>query len=140
MIPWSSSIKGKEKTKWQRGVEESERHEMYRECCAYLDSVTVVARTVYERTNIPKAIRMGVWMDFFGESPIGSCYCCGDELARDATNGWHQGHIKAHQMGGKDERMNLRPECKRCNLSHQTEHMDTFKSRCHPSVPILVRK
>lgn len=139
MVPWSSSVRGKEKTKWQRGVEIAESRETYQRHCDFLDSVMVAARHVDDRTNIPKAIRAGVWIDFFGESPIGSCYCCGKQLLRDAKNGWHQGHIKAHHMGGKDERMNLRPECGSCNQSHQTEHMDAFKNRCHPSVPILRR-
>lgn len=140
MASWSTSVKGKDKTKWQRSVEESERVATYQRHCEYLESITHAARPVEERTNIPKGTRDLVWTNFFGDSPKGSCYCCGKELLRDKKNGWHQGHIVSHHAGGKDERINLRPECGGCNTSHQTEHMDAFKARCHPSVPILVRK
>jgi len=140
MIPWSSGLVKKEKKKWQKGVEEAERLDMYQRHCDFLKGIEVAAPALEDRINIPKAIRNGVWSDFFGDSPIGSCYCCGKELVRDKKNGWHQGHIKARHMGGKDERLNLRPECGGCNMSHQTEHMDAFKQRCYPTVPLLVRR
>jgi hypothetical protein len=139
MMPWSTSVKGKDKKKWQNKVEVAERVATYQRHCEYLESITVEARPIEGRTNIPKGVRDLVWTDFFGDSPKGSCYCCGKELLRDKKNGWHQGHIISHHAGGKDERINLRPECGGCNMSHQTEHMDAFKARCHPSVPILIR-
>ena len=83
------------------------------------------------RKAIPKKIRGEAWKIQFGDSIIGSCFCCKKEL--DVFDDWHAGHIISHSNNGTDTADNLRPVCGSCNLSMRTENMDVFKARCYPN-------
>lgn len=83
------------------------------------------------RKAIPKAIRRALWAKYFGESTIGTCYCCKNPL--NGMDIWEAGHIISHADNGPDTAENLRPICVSCNRSMGTENMDVFKARCYPN-------
>ena len=83
------------------------------------------------RKSMPRSVRDALWINYFGESFSGKCYCCKEEL-KIIGSGWHCGHIVSVKDGGKDDISNLRPVCACCNLSMGTENMDSFKSRYFP--------
>jgi len=85
------------------------------------------------RKQIPKKIRGEAWMNEFGSSTKGYCYCCRKGL--DIFDTWHAGHIVSYIKGGTDTADNLRPLCPSCNLSMGIENMDDFKERCYPPPP-----
>jgi len=79
------------------------------------------------RRKIPKGVRESVWNKYIGKDKIeGKCYVC-DRRIR-ITN-FEVGHNKAVAKGGSDRITNLRPTCRKCNLSMGTMSIEVYKKK-----------
>lgn len=79
------------------------------------------------RVAIPKATRVALWNNTFGERRgVGACFCCKQEVTQQS---FECGHVLAVARGGTDAIDNLRPLCKTCNRSMGTEDMPAFMER-----------
>lgn len=72
----------------------------------------VKTKKVYK--SIPSKVRVEVWRLYNGESEVGICYVCGVKITK---TDWHCAHVVADADGGNPTVRNLRPSCKKCNLS-----------------------
>ena len=77
------------------------------------------------RKSVPKALRMKLWTNTFGETFNGSCYVCNTTL--NITN-FEAGHIVAQSNGGKTTIDNLKVVCKLCNKSCGSDNLNDFKT------------
>jgi len=69
--------------------------------------------------------RQLVWTTYHGDNEFAECPCCAELIHRN-EDGFHVGHIIAHNKGGSDDIDNLRPVCRTCNLAMQTQDMRQF--------------
>ena len=85
-------------------------------------------KRVYNKKNIPKALKKIVWDKYVGAN-IGQtkCLCCKHEDIRQIE--FHCGHIIAEVNKGKTELSNLRPICAQCNLSMGKMNMNEFMQK-----------
>ena len=74
-----------------------------------------------KKQPIPPHIRQQVWVDNFSSAEEGKCYCCKKILEK--STGWHCGHIHSEHDGGGIISSNMRPVCRKCNLTMGTTHM-----------------
>ena len=95
-----------------------------------LPTIDANGKTRIPRKTIPKKIREQAWIDQFGDTMKGKCYCCNTEFVHGDSN-WHAGHIVSSKNGGSDDVTNIRIVCASCNLSMGTENMNDFKQRCY---------
>jgi 5-methylcytosine-specific restriction endonuclease McrA len=77
--------------------------------------------TIKHKTRIPKNIRDAVWIKYHNDSTNGKCYTCNTDI--NYFKGWHCSHVIAEANGGLVEVENLRPCCKKCNLSMRTKNL-----------------
>ena len=73
---------------------------------------------------IPKALRMKLWKETFGDTLNGKCCCCERELQID---NFEAGHIIAEKNGGLTVIENLSVCCKPCNTSMGVQNLEEFK-------------
>ena len=78
------------------------------------------------RKSIPKAVRIDLWKNHFGNEYYGECFVCGKRID---THNFEAGHIKAQAKGGKDNISNLKPVCKACNNSMKTMNLYEYKNK-----------
>ncbi len=79
------------------------------------------------RRGIPKGVRESVWNRYIGNDKIeGKCYICPRTIR--ITN-FEVGHNKAVAKGGSDRISNLRPICRKCNLSMGTMSIEVYKRK-----------
>jgi hypothetical protein len=84
-------------------------------------------RPAPRRKKIPKAVHDMVWIKYMKSKTDGKCYCC---RTRTITiYDFEVGHNKAVATGGKDNLDNLRPICKSCNTSMQTQTIESFRAK-----------
>ena len=71
---------------------------------------------MYNKSNIPKALREQVWLRYFGKNYSHKCYVrwCDNQIN---VFDFHVGHNVPESKGGPTTLENLRPICSRCNLS-----------------------
>ena len=120
----------KQRRLWENRGEPEERKEYFE---SLVDQISRI-NTAYDptaRTNVPKKTRLAVWARDCGNTSVGKCFCCAEEVTEKS---WECGHIKADACGGLPVLENLRVTCRECNRSMGTEHMDAFKARCYPDV------
>ncbi len=88
-----------------------------------LDTNKVKVKPKYKKKSIPKAIRMQLWKNTFGDTLYGHCCACNREIQVDD---FQAGHIIAEVNGGTTTLNNLRPICKPCNTSSGIMNLDEF--------------
>lgn len=76
------------------------------------------------RKSIPKAVRLELWANHFGDQFVGKCFCCKNEIARD---NFEAGHVIPASKGGSDTPDNLRPICFGCNRSMGDQDLNEYK-------------
>ena len=79
-----------------------------------------------KKKKIPLTLRYKIWLNKYGESFNGDCYCCSKEI--NITN-FHCGHIISRKDNGLINEDNLRPICQTCNLSMGSQNMEEFKQK-----------
>jgi hypothetical protein len=77
-----------------------------------------------KKKSIPKALRMKLWEQQFGDTLNGSCFSCHRNVKVDD---FQAGHIIAEANGGKTTLSNLKVLCKPCNTSCGTMDLTSFK-------------
>lgn len=77
-----------------------------------------------KKKSIPKALRMKLWEQQFGDTLNGSCFSCHRNVKVDD---FQAGHIIAEANGGKATLSNLKVLCKPCNTSCGTMNLTSFK-------------
>jgi len=79
------------------------------------------------RSKIPKGVRVDVWNKYVGKDKVeGKCFVCNKPIR--ITN-FEVGHNKAVSKGGSDRITNLRPICRKCNLSMGTMSIEAYKKK-----------
>jgi 5-methylcytosine-specific restriction endonuclease McrA len=79
------------------------------------------------RREIPKGVRIDVWNEYIGKDKLeGKCYVCGNIIR---ITDFEVGHNKAVAKGGSDRKENLRPICRKCNLSMGTKSIEAYKRK-----------
>ena len=78
----------------------------------------------YVKEVIPKTVRNCLFINYFGNSRIGTCMCCQREPL--TINNFNCGHIEAEKYGGTLKLDNLLPICTSCNLSMGTTNLNDF--------------
>ena len=79
------------------------------------------------RRKIPKGVKEDVWAKYIGKDKVeGKCYVCKKPIR--ITN-FEIGHNKAVSKGGSDRITNLRPICRKCNLSMGTMSIEDYKRK-----------
>lgn len=79
------------------------------------------------RRKIPKGVRDDVWARYIGKDKVeGKCYVCKKPIR--ITN-FEVGHNKAVSKGGSNRITNLRPICRKCNLSMGTMSIEDYKRK-----------
>ncbi len=85
-----------------------------------------------------RRIRKETWIFYFGDSKVGTCYCC-DTLIHYSKKtdgkGWHCSHVVAYSEGGSNEIDNLRCCCPTCNLRMGTQNLEEYKKNLKSKVP-----
>ena len=77
--------------------------------------------------SLPKAVRLALWNNTFGERQgVGTCCCCGRELTQQS---FEAGHVQAASQGGSDTLDNLRPICGPCNRSMGNMNMNAYMTK-----------
>ena len=73
-------------------------------------------KSVYVKTNIPKALREQIWLKFIGKRYESKCYIkwCKNKIT---VFDFHVCHNIPESKGGDTVIENLRPLCSRCNSS-----------------------
>jgi len=92
------------------------------------------------RRKIPKHVRDMVWARYIGaDKAEGKCCVCGRTIH---ITDFEVGHNKAKAKGGSDRIDNLRPICRRCNLSMGTMSIEAFKRKyfSKPTKPKKIRQ
>jgi hypothetical protein len=87
------------------------------------DTDTQVKIKKYKKKTVPKALRMKLWTDTFGDTLVGKCECCKRELKVD---NFEAGHIIAEVNGGETCVDNLKVLCRPCNASCGTDNLNDF--------------
>ena len=66
-----------------------------------------------------------VWRNIYGkEFDKVKCKICNkEEISFDKRDEWHISHVKSLKDNGGNDLDNLRPACKKCNLSMRTKNM-----------------
>jgi len=91
--------------------------------------ITITQKTKIPKKQINEALKTSVWTRYIGaDKGTAVCYCC--SLARITQREFDTGHVIAEINGGKTHIDNLRPVCRKCNLSMGAQNMDEFKDRC----------
>jgi len=96
-----------------------------------LDDIVAVARraaaTVPKPRSVPKALKLEVWTNHFGDSAAqGSCKVCAKTVH---IMDCQIGHKTSRCNGGGDEPSNLVVLCGACNQSQGTDDLDVFLAR-----------
>lgn len=90
--------------------------------------ITIVTKTRVPKKQIAEALKTSVWNKYIG---VGSgealCYCCG--TTRITQREFDTGHVVAEINGGVTRLDNLRPICRKCNLSMGAHNMEEFKKQ-----------
>lgn len=90
--------------------------------------ITIVTKTRVPKKQIAEALKTSVWNKYIG---VGSgealCYCCG--TTRITQREFDTGHVVAEINGGATRLDNLRPICRKCNLSMGAQNMEEFKKQ-----------
>ena len=80
------------------------------------------------KKTIPRILRINVWNEWIGEDlGTSTCLCC--KKIKISQMNFDCGHIVSEYDGGKAILENLRPICRICNSSMQTENMNEFMER-----------
>ena len=91
--------------------------------------ITITHKTKIPKKQINEALKTSVWTRYIGaDKGTAVCYCC--SLSRITQREFDTGHVIAEINGGKTHIDNLRPVCRKCNLSMGAQNMDEFKERC----------
>lgn len=87
-----------------------------------------MAEVKAKKKAIPKVLKDLCWSKYIGNA-LGetSCMCCQTNMIR--MNDFHCGHVIAEAKGGETVIENLRPICKKCNLSMGTDNLNEFRTR-----------
>jgi len=79
----------------------------------------------HKKKSIPLTLRNKIWLNKYGESFNGDCYCCSKEI--NIFN-FHCGHIISRKDNGPINEDNLRPICQTCNSSMGSQNLEEFKN------------
>ena len=85
----------------------------------------------YKKKPIPQNIRYTIWVNHFGNTLQGVCYCC-NIIINYRT--FQAGHIIAEKLGGLSTENNLLPICKSCNCSMGIMNLFDFKKKYFESI------
>lgn len=91
----------------------------------WLNSTTNSRPRIQSPNRIPPNIRQSVWLKYNGDRDYGACYSCGLSINR-FNAGWHCSHVIAHAKGGSNTVNNLRPCCRKCNLSMGDQNLYAY--------------
>ena len=92
--------------------------------------------TIYKKKYIKVDVKNEVWINYNGREWYGTCFCCSVVIE---IIDWHCGHIEAEACGGETTVDNMRPVCKKCNLSMRTTNMYEYMRKKYPdsqNIPI----
>ena len=78
----------------------------------------------HKKKSIPLTLRNKIWLNKYGESFNGDCYCCSTQI--NIFN-FHCGHIISRKDNGPINEDNLRPICPTCNSSMGSQNLEEFK-------------
>ena len=81
---------------------------------------------VVKSHSVGRNRRKEVWTKRNGESVMGKCYCCEENLH---ILDMECGHIISHYHGGSTELENLEPICKKCNSQMGVMDMDKYMGK-----------
>ena len=85
---------------------------------------------IHQKTKIPKkqiveALKTSVWNKYIGaDKGNAPCYVC--QTTTISQREFDTGHVLAEINGGQTNLSNLRPICRKCNLSMGASNMETF--------------
>jgi hypothetical protein len=85
------------------------------------------------KPKISNKRRAEVWDYWNGPTQIATCWCCNKIIRRHES--WEVGHVQADAKGGDLSNENLRPICRKCNLSMGDKHMDSWKESQYAHIP-----
>lgn len=91
---------------------------------------TVVAtlKTRIPKKQIHEALKTSVWNKYIGSAKgTALCYCC--KQTQITQREFDTGHVIAEVNGGQTHIENLRPICRKCNLSMGIANMEDFRTR-----------
>jgi 5-methylcytosine-specific restriction endonuclease McrA len=83
-----------------------------------------------KKRPVPKWMRIGLWETYFGDNPLGMCYCCKEPFS---IKNMQAGHTLSAQEGGDISLENLRPVCGGCNYSMRTRKLHEWMAEKYPS-------
>jgi hypothetical protein len=89
--------------------------------------------TIHQKIKIPKkqiheALKTSVWNKYVGANKgTAPCYAC--KQTQISQREFDTGHVIAEINGGETNLTNLRPICRKCNLSMGAQNMDAFISK-----------
>lgn len=92
--------------------------------------------TIHQKTKIPKkqineALKTSVWNKYIGaDKGTAPCYAC--RTTQITQREFDTGHVVPEIFGGETNILNLRPICRKCNLSMGAQNMDVFIKKCFP--------
>jgi hypothetical protein len=88
---------------------------------------------IHQKTKIPKkliheALKTGVWNRYIGAEK-GSAPCTVCKQTQITQREFDTGHVIAEINGGATHIDNLRPICRKCNLSMGAQNMEVFRNK-----------
>ena len=90
--------------------------------------ITITQKTKIPKKQIAEALKTSVWNKYIGlEQGSAPCYCC--QTTRITQREFDTGHVIAEISGGKTHIDNLRPICRKCNLSMGAMNMELFRKQ-----------
>jgi hypothetical protein len=79
-----------------------------------------------QKSKPNKKMKADLWKKYFSEKESGPCYTCNISIFYCEGKGWHASHVIATSKGGFSELDNLRPCCKKCNLTMGNQNIYAY--------------
>ena len=90
--------------------------------------VTANIKTKIPKKQIHESLKTSVWNKYIGQDKgTAPCWVC--QFTPITQREFDTGHVIAEINGGATHIDNLRPICRKCNLSMGAQNMETFKER-----------
>jgi hypothetical protein len=90
--------------------------------------IVATVKTRAPKKQIHEALKTSVWNKYIGaDKGTAFCYCC--KQTQITQREFDTGHVTAEVNGGQTHIDNLRPICRKCNLSMGIINMEDFRKR-----------
>ena len=95
-----------------------------------IKKITATVKTKIPKKQIHESLKTSVWNKYIGaDKGTAPCWCC--SFTTITQREFDTGHVIAEINGGTTNLDNLRPICRKCNLSMGAQNMEDFKARCY---------